>query len=921
MTTHPYLGGGITVRENIVDALQNFVENYISGNDFAIQSLEFCSIANLVGLSGTIDGQTLICGSYYDSLGYLPGNSGAGVLIWDSAEPKANHNGVTIFSPTVLWDGTQATLSAYHSGTGETDPSGTGCWIRQYDRLTVEMAGAVGDRVTDDSVAFNQISNVVGDLGGGAVDFTGSYLIDQTVTVREYVHFRGNMGVTDQLRYQSIREYDAKNSTLIVNSAATITPLDGGSVGGCIVIRKGLSLPFADATAAAAGIAAFAGNAFTVGGPGNYFYNMLVLGFDKSIYGIGYPRVRCTYIIGDCTNGIDIQGALDVCHLDKCHFWPFTTTHQTGFPAALTVRSGFGFRYKDTADWCKMEFCFSYGYDAGGTIIDSCNSVELWGGGADFFNGLVPTQPGLQVIGNTEDLFTDSFRSTYAVGVLVNSTTSRNAATLGVTCHANTTVGVRVLDGYTIISNSVLRNNPTGVDIDPNSDGAQVHGNRFDASTEPIKASGDGLRKSKLGVNTFNNCVDTLGIRDYSNNGHPVIYNESFSAGVNGRSQKARIARGSVATPAISQSGDIPWKHTSEVYDGSNWGSIGSWRFESTGVALNDTSGKWVLSTTPAGSTTPVQRIAANQHGSIGIGPSADSSSAALYVSSPVVNGTTAYGIRSLTTIPSAVTASYISNDSVIATEASAFTLTNYFGYRSVWSATGAGSAITNVYGFYADPSIAVGTTINRGFNSALASGANNWNFYASGTARNFMAGRLDVAGTARTGSVAPSLTNPTNFYSANATFTDGNTSASGTVAHVAVNSFDNPALAATNASVTYTNASTVYIDGAPTASANITITSPYSLYVASGSSYFGGEVNTTDVFKVDGTQVVSNRATGWTADSGTAKRTANTTYSGTAEGAYTQATIQALMDAVRDQSQTIKALKDDLISHGLIGS
>lgn len=85
-----------------------------------------------------------------------------------------------------------------------------------------------------------------------------------------------------------------------------------------------------------------------------------------------------------------------------------------------------------------------------------------------------------------------------------------------------------------------------------------------------------------------------------------------------------------------------------------------------------------------------------------------------------------------------------------------------------------------------------------------------------------------------------------------------------------------------------------------------------------------GGSLDLTaasTVFKMQGTQVVSARKTGWAADTGTAKRTANATYSGTAEAAYTQATIQTLMNVVRDQSQALKALKDDLISHGLIGS
>lgn len=74
----------------------------------------------------------------------------------------------------------------------------------------------------------------------------------------------------------------------------------------------------------------------------------------------------------------------------------------------------------------------------------------------------------------------------------------------------------------------------------------------------------------------------------------------------------------------------------------------------------------------------------------------------------------------------------------------------------------------------------------------------------------------------------------------------------------------------------------------------------------------------------VNALPVVGARKTGWAVDTGTAKRTANATYSGTAEVGYTQATIQTLMDAVRDLSQTVKALKDDLhgtAGHGLIGT
>jgi hypothetical protein len=73
--------------------------------------------------------------------------------------------------------------------------------------------------------------------------------------------------------------------------------------------------------------------------------------------------------------------------------------------------------------------------------------------------------------------------------------------------------------------------------------------------------------------------------------------------------------------------------------------------------------------------------------------------------------------------------------------------------------------------------------------------------------------------------------------------------------------------------------------------------------------------------FSIAGTKVVGARATGWGADNGTSLRNTMTTYAATAEATYTQATIQSLMDNVRNLSRTIKALKDDLIAHGLIGA
>jgi hypothetical protein len=124
-------------------------------------------------------------------------------------------------------------------------------------------------------------------------------------------------------------------------------------------------------------------------------------------------------------------------------------------------------------------------------------------------------------------------------------------------------------------------------------------------------------------------------------------------------------------------------------------------------------------------------------------------------------------------------------------------------------------------------------------------------------------AGLTTVGYSAATGA-ALSTTVAAKLLSANTTYTDSATAASGTVTHGTINSFDNPAIAASNASVTYTNASTVYINGAPTAGSNVTITNPYALYVAAGATYLGGNLTLSGgtangVLYLDGSKVATS--------------------------------------------------------------
>ncbi|MCC8427307.1 hypothetical protein [Mucilaginibacter sp. UR6-11] len=129
----------------------------------------------------------------------------------------------------------------------------------------------------------------------------------------------------------------------------------------------------------------------------------------------------------------------------------------------------------------------------------------------------------------------------------------------------------------------------------------------------------------------------------------------------------------------------------------------------------------------------------------------------------------------------------------------------------------GVNTAITNPYSLY----IANGNTfLGPGLTQAsrLQLGSSNFSTSTIGT----------------TGNILSVLAN---------TINDTGTAASGTVSTVAANSIAAPTLAATNAGVTYSNAATMYIAGAPTAGPNVTITNPTALYVAAGNSYFGGNI------------------------------------------------------------------------------
>lgn len=103
------------------------------------------------------------------------------------------------------------------------------------------------------------------------------------------------------------------------------------------------------------------------------------------------------------------------------------------------------------------------------------------------------------------------------------------------------------------------------------------------------------------------------------------------------------------------------------------------------------------------------------------------------------------YGFSNTAEIQSDVTSQAHYYRSEAGTQAASFTLTTLRHFFAGQRAFGAGSAVTNQYGFAVSSSL-IGATTNYGFYSQLAaSGSARYNMYMQGTAPNYMAGNLGI--------------------------------------------------------------------------------------------------------------------------------------------------------------------------------
>jgi len=125
-----------------------------------------------------------------------------------------------------------------------------------------------------------------------------------------------------------------------------------------------------------------------------------------------------------------------------------------------------------------------------------------------------------------------------------------------------------------------------------------------------------------------------------------------------------------------------------------------------------------------------------------------------LNITRQLTGATTAASVRNVFTSASDVTAAAYAFQSQITTAATAYTLTSALNYVAEGVNKGAGSTVTNQFGFTVSSGFTAATN-NYGFRSDISAATNNWNLYNSGTAKNYMAGALGIGVTSSTASLA----------------------------------------------------------------------------------------------------------------------------------------------------------------------
>jgi hypothetical protein len=154
--------------------------------------------------------------------------------------------------------------------------------------------------------------------------------------------------------------------------------------------------------------------------------------------------------------------------------------------------------------------------------------------------------------------------------------------------------------------------------------------------------------------------------------------------------------------------------------------------------------------------------------GSLGIG-STSLTGYSIRVGKAATGNVDSVGVFITSQINSDVTASFVGYQTQLATQAASFTTSGVYHFLANALGLGAGSSVTNQFGFVSESSLTTATN-NYAFRGNIASGTGRYNLYMAGTADNYLAGFLGIGSTSAAGYInliaARPLTGSTNAFS-----------------------------------------------------------------------------------------------------------------------------------------------------------